>query len=331
MLDTKQGSAIGSRLANHNLGVKKSSEKPKKSSSGSKSHGGSQMRPLVTSVTMPSLSTSASGGKELLANPERLGEMFPKCSLKNQAKTVILKDTAIRNNDPPKQIVNPTTPTISKIEIPPPKQSSSKFLTSKVSENSLQDLMNLQQVEDKYSALRILVEEPSVEQSQPKSNSSIATSNFSQSDDFGDFVSATQPEPVGVSDSNCTQETSADIFTDFERFRPQNLATSSKKSTEGFLGLEATIEAFGNLEIGVNPERRVSVEEKYEGIAEIEKVVQKEDAISVNSIELGNGNIGVLTRSSSVPSLDLKSFLSPTVEDEQLQVENMHQVRSHAE
>lgn len=57
-----------------------------------------------------------------------------------------------------------------------------------------------------------------------------------------------------------------------------------------------------------------------------EKVVPKEDTISVNSIELGNGAIGVLTRSSSVPSLDLKSFLSPSVEDEQQQTENMHQV-----
>lgn len=45
----------------------------------------------------------------------------------------------------------------------------------------------------------------------------------------------------------------------------------------------------------------------------------------MNSIELGPAT-GVLTRSGSVPSLDLKSFLPSSQEDEQ-QIENMHQVR----
>lgn len=60
----------------------------------------------------------------------------------------------------------------------------------------------------------------------------------------------------------------------------------------------------------------------------LDKGISKEDCLSVNSIELGNNATGALTRSGSVPSLDLKSFLSSNHDDETA-VENMHQVRKN--
>lgn len=94
--DTKQGSAIGSRLANHNLGVKKPMEKSKKNNINAKSaHGTTQTR--ITSVPLTTMSQSKDQ-----STLDCLSELFPKCTIKNQSKTVILKDTVIRNNDPPK-------------------------------------------------------------------------------------------------------------------------------------------------------------------------------------------------------------------------------------
>lgn len=93
--DSKQGSAIGSRLANHNLGVKKTVEKVKKVNTGTKSlHITMQVRTPVTT----SLSYQSKDQSIIESSPE----LFPKCSVKNQPNTVILKDTVIRNNDTPK-------------------------------------------------------------------------------------------------------------------------------------------------------------------------------------------------------------------------------------
>lgn len=55
------------------------------------------------------------------------------------------------------------------------------------------------------------------------------------------------------------------------------------------------------------------------------KALQKEDAISINSIEFVNSAPNALTRSGSVPSLDLKSFLPSNAEDEHV-VDTTHQV-----
>lgn len=98
---------IGSRLANHNLGIKKINNQTK-----------------VTNCNK--------------INNDKIAELFPKCNPRSNSKTIFLKDTAIRNN------------------------------------NDEQNLMCLNLLEDKYSALREL--EKSVESS--------------ASDDFGDFVSA---------------------------------------------------------------------------------------------------------------------------------------------
>lgn len=97
--DSKQGSAIGSRLANHNLGVKKSVDKGKKATTGSKPvHVITQIR------TTASTNMLYQNKDQSIVEP--VTDLFPKCAVKNQSKTVILKDTAIRNNETPKDYNN---------------------------------------------------------------------------------------------------------------------------------------------------------------------------------------------------------------------------------
>lgn len=183
MLDSRQGSAIGSRLANHNLGVKKVGDKPKK----------------------------INPSKQIRSpNPNDGLDLFPKCSLKTQSKVVILKDTAIRNSEPPKEVaIN----FIEKLPSPPaaPEQNALSFQPPRDNGAERLDLMSVAPaVEDKYSALRVLVEEPKTEV--------VATEQIVESiatDDFGDFVSAQQPE----FDPKPAQEP-IDFFSSFEFKEP---------------------------------------------------------------------------------------------------------------
>jgi len=93
--DSKQGSAIGSRLANHNLGVKKTVDKVKKTTVGTKTvHINTQIR-----TSAPASLPYQNKDQSIV---ESTSDLFPKCGIKNQSKTVILKDTVIRNNDTPK-------------------------------------------------------------------------------------------------------------------------------------------------------------------------------------------------------------------------------------
>lgn len=97
--DSKHGSAIGSRLANHNLGVKKSVDKGKKVTVGTKPvHASTQIR-----TTAPTNMLYQSKDQPAV---ESVTNLFPKCAVKNQSKTVILKDTAIRSNELPKDYNN---------------------------------------------------------------------------------------------------------------------------------------------------------------------------------------------------------------------------------
>lgn len=93
--DSKQGSAIGSRLANHNLGVKKTIDKIKKNTTGTKT------LPINVQICT---SVSANLPYQSKDQPviQSTSDLFPKCGVKSQSKTVILKDTVIRNNDTPK-------------------------------------------------------------------------------------------------------------------------------------------------------------------------------------------------------------------------------------
>ncbi|XP_033230780.1 uncharacterized protein LOC117181875 [Belonocnema kinseyi] len=330
MWDTKQGSAIGSRLANHNLGVKKPGEKLKKTSAKSNSHlvqgnqgsqanigrnsginvGASKEMQLTDGGILMN-SGHSSGYRNSLGdgNLERLTELFPKCSLKNQSKTVILRDTIIRN-DPPKSIeVTPKEfQTLEKIP------GNEGELLSKHSAESAQDLMNLQQTEDKYSALRVLVEEPVT----AFSKTNLEVEDPLPADDFGDFVSAEQS--IAPDLDTLGTETNMDLFSEFDFKTDSFLSSEIKTETSLVQEISEAFDALGFEEFRDHQ----TLGSKFEAQLDTDKVVQKEDCISVNSIELGNGVPGVLTRSGSVPSLDLKSFLSPSQEDEST-VENMHQ------
>ena len=74
--------------------------------------------------------------------------------------------------------------------------------------------MSLQQVEDKYSALRALVQETSVVNDASLDLTSV---NNQPADEFGEFMSAEQPSanPAIVSDASDT-ESFNNIFADFE-------------------------------------------------------------------------------------------------------------------
>ncbi|XP_057320688.1 synergin gamma-like [Microplitis mediator] len=313
-LDSKQGSAIGSRLANHNLsgGIsladkKKSSSSKNNSSNGNMGRGNLMGSPVIN--------------KDRIDNSNNL---FSKCVVKNQASTVILKDTIIRSSsEQVQQMSSSSSREINgdnSVSVPAPAPVPAPVPVSvPVSvpvprpEISPQDLMSLQPVEDKYSALRVLVEEP------PKSAAGEENPDGSDLlDDFGDFVSAEQTTETSFDTAVASVDDSMDLFSDFEQFLP----SANDKSEISFA--QETIEAFAQLEITASPEKTINfLEEKYEVTIDPEKVMQKEDTISVNSIDIGNGT--VLTRSNSVPSLDLKSFL-PANADEDKEAENMHQL-----
>ncbi|XP_006560546.1 synergin gamma [Apis mellifera] len=306
--DTKQGSAIGSRLANHNLGIKKPMEKSKKNNINAKSvHGTTTTQTRITSVPLTTISQSKDQ-----STLDCLSDLFPKCTIKNQSKTVILKDTVIRNNDPPKDhsenIKDYTNTEI--IHLSNDKDVLNKLewidkAQSATLEPTQQDLMNLQLVEDKYSALRALVQETNIS-TEPDSNASY---NNQSTDEFGEFVSAEQPVNTPAINALDT-DNFVDIFTDFE-FK----STNNNANAADFNFMPDISESFDNLKLEDNIEERS---------LEIGKALQKEDAISINSIEFMNGASNALTRSGSVPSLDLKSFLPSNTEDEQV-IDTTHQ------
>lgn len=235
MLDMKQGSAIGSRLANHNLGVKKPGDKPKKIN-GNKNCSNNQLR--------------NSNGKEQISG-DQLADLFPKCSLKTQSKVVILKDTAIRSSELSRDgnyVVKDDAQFIEKI----PSALENNFvvipgpLNNAVPKNELEaariDLMSVQPFEDKYSALRVLVEEPQLAKTETESNvESLAV------DDFGDFVSAVQPEALPVQEP-------IDFFSDFE-FKEQNIGSAIDNML-----IQNFSDSFSNLRTETNADPIVSSE-----------------------------------------------------------------------
>ncbi|CAL1684866.1 unnamed protein product [Lasius platythorax] len=303
--DSKQGSAIGSRLANHNLGVKKTVDKVKKSATGTKTvHINTQIR------TSASLSYQSKDQSTIEASLD----IFPKCGIKNQSKTVILKDTVIRNNDSPKDyndsfnslasIIEPMSLSNDK-EISPKAELTPKAVTVDMSNSVQQDLMSLQQIEDKYSALRALVQEASV----VNDASLDLTFNNQSADEFGEFMSAEQPpanHPTIISDASDT-ESFNNVFADFEFSKAHSNADNNNLTDLNFIS--EVSESFNNLKLDDGIEAQ---------LVESGKNVQKEDAISINSVELISGPSEALPRSGSVPSLDLKSFLPSNIEEDQV-------------
>ncbi|KYN43478.1 Synergin gamma [Trachymyrmex septentrionalis] len=300
--DSKQGSAIGSRLANHNLGVKKPVDKVKKTSTvGTKAiHTNLQIR-----TPAPANLPYQSKDQPIV---ESASNLFPKCGIKNQSKTVILKDTVIRNNDMPKDysdsfnsLAGMAEPVSSDKEVLPKVELAPKAITVEMSDSVQQDLMSLQQVEDKYSALRELVQETSV----VNDMSLDLTFNNQSADEFGEFMSAEQP-PNNSTISDALDIESFSMFADFE-FKTHANADNNNLADMNFVS--EVSESFNNLKLDDGIEAQ---------FVETGKNVQKEDAISINSIELISGPSEALPRSGSVPSLDLKSFLPSNVEEEQV-------------
>lgn len=189
--------------------------------------------------------------------------------------------------------------------------------------------MNLQPMEDKYSALRALVEEPAptaVPQSElllvnkppPEPVEAAEDVESATCDDFGDFVSAEQPENPADSDP-----LNVDLLTDFDF---NHYESSSKSDPSLMQEISEAFNALGLENSGI--QNQLLSEEKLETLDDSEKVVKnviKEDTISVSSIEIGNNLPEHLPRSASVPSLDLKSFFVSSQDDDQ-SAENMHQV-----
>ncbi|KAG5341003.1 SYNRG protein, partial [Acromyrmex heyeri] len=298
--DSKQGSAIGSRLANHNLGVKKPVDKIKKITVGTKAiHINPQIR-----TPAPASLPYQSKDQPIIESTD----LFPKCEIKNQSKTVILKDTVIRNNDMPKDysdsfnsLAGMAEPVSNDKEVLPKVELAPKAITVEMSDSVQQDLMSLQQVEDKYSALRELVQETSV----VNDMSLDLTFNNQSADEFGEFMSAEQP-PNNPTMSDALDIESFSMFADFE-FKMHANTDNNNLADLNFVS--EVSESFNNLKLDDGIETQ---------FVETGKNVQKEDAISINSIELISGPSEALPRSGSVPSLDLKSFLPSNVEEEQV-------------
>ncbi|KAG5344738.1 SYNRG protein, partial [Acromyrmex charruanus] len=298
--DSKQGSAIGSRLANHNLGVKKPIDKIKKITVGTKAiHINPQIR-----TPAPASLPYQSKDQPIIESTD----LFPKCEIKNQSKTVILKDTVIRNNDMPKDysdsfnsLAGMAEPISNDKEVLPKVELAPKAITVEMSDSVQQDLMSLQQVEDKYSALRELVQETSV----VNDMSLDLTFNNQSADEFGEFMSAEQP-PNNPTMSDALDIESFSMFADFE-FKMHANTDNNNLADLNFVS--EVSESFNNLKLDDGIETQ---------FVETGKNVQKEDAISINSIELISGPSEALPRSGSVPSLDLKSFLPSNVEEEQV-------------
>ncbi|XP_011868722.1 PREDICTED: synergin gamma-like [Vollenhovia emeryi] len=292
--DSKLGSAIGSRLANHNLGVKKTADRAKRSAVGA--------RAVQLRTSAPASLPYHSKEQPVM---ESTSDLFPKCGLKSQSKTVILKDTVIRSNDAPKDCGDsfngPAEPVggdkevLPKVELP-------KAVTVEMSDSVQQDLMSLQQVEDKYSALRELVEGAPV-----AGDASLdLTPNNQSADEFGEFMSAEQPPAEPTISDALDIESFGNLFADFE-FKAHANADSQNLADLNFVS--EVSESFNNLKLDDGIETQ---------LVETGKNAQKEDAISINSIELISGPSEALPRSGSVPSLDLKSFLPSNVEDDQV-------------
>jgi len=110
-----------------------------------------------------------------------------------------------------------------------------------MSDSVQQDLMSLQQVEDKYSALRELVQETSV----VNDMSLDLTFNNQSADEFGEFMSAEQP-PNNSTISDALDIESFSMFADFE-FKTHANADNNNLADMNFVS--EVSESFNNLKL----------------------------------------------------------------------------------
>lgn len=110
-----------------------------------------------------------------------------------------------------------------------------------MSDSVQQDLMSLQQVEDKYSALRELVQETSV----VNDMSLDLTFNNQSADEFGEFMSAEQPS------NNPTMSDALDIenFSMFADFEFKTHANADNNNLADLNFVSEVSESFNNLKL----------------------------------------------------------------------------------
>lgn len=105
--------------------------------------------------------------------------------------------------------------------------------------------MSLQLVEDKYSALRALVQETSVT---GDANLDLTSNNQSSSaDEFGEFMSAEQPVANPSMSDASDAESLGNIFADFEFKAHANVDNSSSLADLNFVS--EVSESFDNLKL----------------------------------------------------------------------------------
>lgn len=103
--------------------------------------------------------------------------------------------------------------------------------------------MSLQQVEDKYSALRALVQETSI-----TNDANIdLTSNNQSTDEFGEFMSAEQPPINSLTPDALDTENISNIFADFVEFKAQINTDNSNLADLNFVS--EVSESFNNLKL----------------------------------------------------------------------------------
>jgi len=107
-----------------------------------------------------------------------------------------------------------------------------------MSDSVQQDLMSLQQIEDKYSALRELVQETSV----VNDTSLDLTFNNQSADEFGEFMSAEQP-PNNPTMSDTLDIESFSMFADFE------FKTHANNNLANLNFVSEVSESFNNLKL----------------------------------------------------------------------------------
>lgn len=103
--------------------------------------------------------------------------------------------------------------------------------------------MSLQQVEDKYSALRALVQETSV----VNDASLDLTVNNQSTDEFGEFMSAEQPPANHSTIISDASDTESNIFADFEFSKAHSNVDNNNLTDLNFIS--EVSESFNNLKL----------------------------------------------------------------------------------
>lgn len=136
-------------------------------------------------------------------------------------------------------------------------QNNDIFLQAGIKEikSDQRDLMNLQSTEDKYSALRALVNETSV------SNQTNSLDNIASNDEFGEFVSA---EQTIINANSILDNSNPEYFRDtITGFESKSFNNSDDNNTAGIDIIQDISQSLNNVKFGDNVEEQ-RINEKFE-------------------------------------------------------------------